>query len=283
MSELVYQIQHGGIHTSASLRTSNMNDLYPYIDMRWPEQESPVQRVISNPAISGIRTHLMPNFFEQMLNDAGKCPKFIVVGRNPKDVLISYYHYESSLPRVGLQDETFEEFFDRYMDNGLVFGNSVDHITNWWRYKDHPCVHVVMYESLLRDPKEHIRKIATFLGYTLTNEDVDRVHMESSVEAMRTRGFHAYHKNVEMDESKQSFFRKATKGDWRTVLSQSQQDYVDKQIKEKLHPLGIYFDDWWHVTMPGATCTLVSSLREDPNCGIPASSTENIHVFWTVC
>ena len=138
-------------------------------------------------------------------------------------------------------DETFEEFFERYRDNGVVFGNNTDHIADWWRYKQHPCVHIVFYEDLLDDFKGNIRQLAKFLECPLSEEDEERVYRASRLEVMKSRGITDYIE-ITMDESVQPFFRKATKGDWRTMFSSAHREYVDQQIKEKLHPLGLYLD-----------------------------------------
>ena len=143
-------------------------------------------------------------------------------------------------------NETFDEFFERYRDNGLKLGDGIDHIVSWWRYKEHPCVHIVLYEELLDNFKGNILQLAQFLECPLSLEDVERVRRESSFAAMRSRGIGAYHKDILIDESVQPFFRKAIKGDWRTMLSREQRGYVDEVIQKKLHPLGLYLDlDVW--------------------------------------
>ena len=218
-----------------------MSDLYPFVEYRAPWTQSPVHKVNSDPGIVGIRTHLRPTFFQRMLDDNKPCPRIIVVLRNPKDILVSYFHFERSRSDIQM-NETFEEFFARYRDNCLQFGDVIDHIVSWWSYRDHPCVHIVFYEDLLEDFTRTIRQLAKFLGCSLSMEDEERVCRESSLEAMRSRGVSAYYKGTLVDESVQPFFRKAIKGDWRTTFSNEQKDYVDQHIKEKLHPLGLYLD-----------------------------------------
>ena len=247
MSEIVYQIRHGRLSTFDTRSCINMSDMYPFVEFQTPWKDSPVQKVISDPGIVGIRTHLRPAFFKHMLDNIDTCPKFIVVLRNPKDTLVSFFHFERSRTDL-LMDENFEQFFERYRDNGLKFGDSIDHIVSWWRHKEHPCVHIVFYEDLLDNFMENIRQVAKFLECPLSVEDEERVRRESCLKAMRSRGVSAYHKDI-IDESVQPFFRKAIKGEWRTMFSKEQQNYVDRDIKAKLHPLGLYLDldvwIWW--------------------------------------
>ena len=133
---------------------------WPVTRKMFPFDDVIMQRVIFDPAIRDIRRRLMPFSFERM----SKCPRFINVCRNLKGILLPCYHYGSFLPCIGLWDETLEELFEKYVVNELVFSNTVYHITSWWRYKDHPCVYMVMYGSLLRILKN---TFATFVGYTL--------------------------------------------------------------------------------------------------------------------
>ena len=241
MSEIVHQIRHGGL-SPVDLRSGiYMGDLYPFIEFRTLGAHSFVHKVNSDPSIVGIRTHLRPEFFERMLEDTFTCPKIIVVLRNPKDVLVSLFHFERSRPDLEM-NETFDEFFERYRDNGLKFGNVIDHIVSWWRYKEHRRVHIVLYEDLLDDFEGNIRQLAKFLECPLSVKDEERVHRESCLTAMRSRGARAYHKDVFIDESVQPFFRKGIKGDWRTTFSSEHQKYMDQHIKARLHPLGLYID-----------------------------------------
>ena len=225
MSEIVYQIRHGRRSTRSCI---NMSDLYPFVEFQTPGKDSPVHKVNSDPNTVSIRTHLRPNFFKHILGNISTCPKFIVVLRNPKDILVSFHHFERS-HTVLLVDENFEQFFERYRDNGLKFGNGIDHIVSWWRYKEHPCVRIVFYEDLLDDFIENIRQVAKFLECPLSVEDEVRVRSESCLKAMRSRGVSAYQPDI-IDESVQPLFRKAIKGDWRTMFSKEQQNYVDQDI-----------------------------------------------------
>ena len=102
-------------------------------------------------------------------------------------------------------DESFEDFFERYCDNGIQYGDVIDYIVSWWRCKEHPCIHIVFYD-LLDDFTGNIHQLAKFLECTLSVDDEERVRRECNLDAMRLRGVHAYHKGSVIDESVQPFF-----------------------------------------------------------------------------
>jgi hypothetical protein len=119
--------------------------------------------------------------------------KYIYVTRNPRDVLVSFYHFLLSWVQVPTSDVTMEEFCDRlFAGRGSNSGRVWDHMLGWWQNKggDHPSSDVlwVTYEDLKDDLETWIRRVAAFIGVELDDELLEIVKRQSSFEFMKEHG-----------------------------------------------------------------------------------------------
>ena len=170
------------------------------------------------------------------------CPKFIVVARNPKDTLVSLYHFHRLLPPLGLSDLTWSEFFRSYEKGMFMYGDLVEYNLRWWQYKGHPNVLFMQYEEMLVDSVGATRQVANFMGRTLSVKQLDHVAALCSFEAMKQRGPASYLATAQhMDESAGSFFRKGIKGDWKNHFTDDQSTFVDKVLASKSDPHGLNY------------------------------------------
>ena len=63
-------------------------------------------------------------------------------------------------------------------------GDYWTHLLSWWRQRDNPDVLLLVYERMLREPRETIRRVAQFLGIPLDAELLEIAASESSFESM---------------------------------------------------------------------------------------------------
>ena len=219
-------------HTYPHIEAVGGNDLKPPLDVALEKGNS----------LLGVKTHLDSSFFLRQLQNPETCPRFLVVARNPKDTLVSFYHFHRSLHRIGFE-HPFEVFFEMFKQDALMYGNSIDYAASWWKYREHPRVHFVKYEDMLKDPTSNIAEIGSFLGNSLTKEDVSRIQEKTSFSAMKAKGIGVLFSAPDgVAEDRSQFFRKGVKGDWRNTLTQEMGEYVDEILKQRC-PEGLYFDE----------------------------------------
>lgn len=148
--------------------------------------------------------------------------KYIVVLRNPKDVLVSFYYHTTSTAYYGLQDLPFNDFFELFVDGEVECGSYYDWVLSWWQKKDCNNVMVTTYEDRMKDPTSDVIQIAKFLNIAYDNDIIKRTVEASSFGAMH---------DATNKWRKMNFLRKGIVGDWRTHLNDNQ----SKRLEEIFH------------------------------------------------
>ena len=130
-----------------------------------------------------LKTHLQYKFFEKAF--AKTKPKVIIVLRNLKDNLVSYYHFYHMVKDFGF-DKGFGEFFELVEENALVHGGWFDFNVGWWEHRDDPNFLFVTYEDMKKDIRSVIERICHFLNKTLKPELIDEIIDHTSFANMKT-------------------------------------------------------------------------------------------------
>uniref|UniRef100_A0A8C2Q635 Sulfotransferase n=1 Tax=Cyprinus carpio TaxID=7962 RepID=A0A8C2Q635_CYPCA len=135
-----------------------------------------------------IRTHC---FFSHLI----QCVFFqiLVLFRNPKDMLVSYYHFMNKNP-----------FFSDFMAGEVAWGSYFDHALTWEKRLDDPNVMMVTYEELKQNLSEDVKKISAFFNLPLTDEQVSNIAGGSTFNTMLENSWqfwqHLLQKSKQMDE-----------------------------------------------------------------------------------
>ncbi|XP_062835782.1 amine sulfotransferase isoform X2 [Anolis carolinensis] len=204
----------------------------------WLEYNVRKRDYVNRPSPRLFATHLPYNLVPKGLkNGRGK---IIYVARNPKDVLVSYYHYS----RVSVLLEEVEDF-EMIMDHFLaVIGDLwLDHVEGWFAQRDHLNILFLMYEEMKKDMRGCVMKICNFLGKRLTEEEIDDVVDKASFGKMSMdprSNYTATHDNL-LDLSKGRFMRKGTIGDWKNTMTVAQSEKFDSVFKERMEKLPFKF------------------------------------------
>ena len=220
-------------------RTTSFHDLFPEFEIANVDGLTcTLDRLPNSPRPFNFKSHLNVKFFKRYLDRPEICPKFVVVMRNVKDVIVSFYHFHQYLAKCDFKDHTFDEFFEKFKDQTIYMGDPIDHMIGWWKYKDHPNVLILFYEDMLRDTLKHIKDIGNFIDCPVSDDTAQRIKDGCSFLKMRDRGLEMY--LVAKFNEGTTFFRKGEIGDWKNFMSAEQASYVDNLVREKCHPLGLY-------------------------------------------
>ncbi|XP_051957250.1 sulfotransferase 6B1 [Xyrauchen texanus] len=179
--------------------------------------EAPPQRLLG--------THLHPDNMPATFFT--KKPKILVVFRNPKDTLVSYFHFMNKNP-VLPSAEPWDKFFSEFMAGEVPWGSYFDHALAWEKRLDDPNVMIVTFEELKQNLSEGVKNIAEFFSFPLTKEQISNISGESTFNAMLENSQKS-HGNFG-----QVFFRKGEVGDWKNHFTEDQSKQMDELFQTKL-------------------------------------------------
>ena len=168
-----------------------------------------------------------------------KGPKTIIVLRNPKDVLVSFYHMYRMSTLFGNFDRSWDEFFEMFKADQLQYGNWFDHTIGWWALRHLPNVIIFTYEDMLKDTKGAVKRLAAFLGKSLTEEVIDTIVHHVSFDQMKTNPSVNFSTSANFNLEIVPFIRKGQVGDWGNYFSKEQNEFIDALMKERLEGTGI--------------------------------------------
>ncbi|CAN8203701.1 unnamed protein product [Coccothraustes coccothraustes] len=195
---------------------------FPYLEIGDAEK---YERMSKLPSPRFMVTHLHPENLPKSIfqNNA----KILVLVRNPKDTAVSYYHFCNNLP-VMPSFASWDEYFADFMNGKLAWGSYFDHLVEWNKYIDNERIMTISYEELKEDPILGMKKIASFFGFSLCEEDFSRIAKKTSFKAMKEKSSETHGKFGDI------LFRKGVIGNWRDVFSKAQNEEMDRKFQDSL-------------------------------------------------
>jgi hypothetical protein len=154
-------------------------------------------------------------------------PRVIYIVRDPRDVAVSFYHYNLKVRRF-TDEVMLDEFVNRFVAAKIwpsvdLYGTWENHVLSWVNMRggsENFCF--VRYEDMLRDPVAELKKMSPLLDITPNQETLARAVELSSADRMRalekTQTGWVSTKGTRKDKP---FVRVAKSGNWQSVLSEA--------------------------------------------------------------
>ncbi len=207
------------------------------------------------PASFATTWQIMPDIYKKTNRQLAKLPrprfikshepfdsrynKVVYIVRDPRDVLISYYHFHRKFQLID-DGHPIERYGDDFLVGRLPYGSWGEHIGGWIdaRKGDDDFL-MVRYEDLLSYGPETVRKICSFVGISANQSAIDRALRLSSAERMRA-----------LEEKEQSLWssrgvrtdikhvRQARAGTWREELPKDLAEAVASKWGDLMTSLG---------------------------------------------
>ncbi|KAI3685009.1 hypothetical protein L6452_34240 [Arctium lappa] len=175
--------------------------------------------------------------------------KFVYVCRDPKDVLISKWHFACKIRSKDLKPVAFEEAFELFCDGVSDYGPYWDHVLSYWKasLESPDMILFLKYEEMKKQPVVEVRKLAAFMGKPFTVEEEEKGEVEKIVELCsfeKLSGLEVNKNGVEKlgklaVVERGDFFRKGEVGDWKNYLSEEMKERIDRISDEKFKDSGL--------------------------------------------
>ena len=184
-----------------------------------------------------IRTHLPYALLKEQL--AAARPKVLVALRNPKDCLVSYYHFLKNNEDIFGFYGDFNAFFQLVMEKRLTFGDWFDHVLGWWAMHDSDHVLFLEYEDMVKDLRLEVQNIVDFLEIDVEEDAIDEVTRQCHFKEMAKNPMTQLRIFPFLDADVKRYMRKGVVGDWKEHLNEEQNEYIDGIYKERVKGTGI--------------------------------------------
>ncbi|MCL7041677.1 hypothetical protein MKW94_005832 [Papaver nudicaule] len=227
------------------LLTSNPHLLLPFLDSLYSKDQNPDLTCFSvnNRLLS---THFPLEGLLECIKDS-KC-KLIYICRDPKDAVISFWHFMAKHSPKNFGTSSLEVLFERFCDGVVGYGPFWDHVLGYWKMSlQFPQkVLFLRYEELKNEPNHHLIKLAQFLGYPFSAEEVN----EGVVEGLIKLCSFDHLSNLEVNRNGKitirkgeiecsAFFRRGEVGDHVNYLTPAMVERLDKITQEKFLDYGL--------------------------------------------
>ncbi|XP_053122740.1 sulfotransferase 2B1-like [Hemicordylus capensis] len=233
MSEILCLIRHEGDPTW--VRNVNLWNRTP-----WIEVVEGMKLALKYPPPRLLNTHLPIQLFPKSILHSKA--KIFYTARNPKDVLVSFYHF-SKTQRYLKDPGTVEEFLEEFLNGKVIFGSWFDHVKGWLEMKDRANIFFITYEELQQDLRGSVERICRFLGKELNSQQIDSVVENASFHKMKDNKMSNFSQIADdvMDHTKGKLMRKGICGDWKNHLTVAQSEHFDRVYQENMRGVKMTF------------------------------------------
>ncbi|KAM4631662.1 sulfotransferase 1B1-like isoform 2-T2 [Discoglossus pictus] len=180
-----------------------------------------------------IKTHLPMSLLPKSFLEK-KC-KIIYVARNPKDVVVSYYHFDQ-MNNLHPEPGSWDQYLEKFKQGEAGYGPWGPHVREFWDLRHQKNVLYLFYEDMLEDPKREIRKLAMFLGKNLSEDVLESIQEHTSFKSMKENPKTNYTSvpSSVMDQSVSPFMRKGICGDWKNHFTVAQSEKFDEYYQREM-------------------------------------------------
>ncbi|CAL8337899.1 sulfotransferase family 2, cytosolic sulfotransferase 3 [Gadus morhua] len=178
-------------------------------------------------------SHLPYNLMPSSLSSSKA--KVIYVTRNPKDAMVSSFHFHKM---ANFLDDpgNFQEFMDKFLTGQVMFGKWTDHVKSWKHADLGDRILYTTYEAMVENLPGSLGEFSTFLCNNLSEKTLLGIADHCCFKNMSKNPMSNYSLVPKefMDPSKSQFLRKGISGDWKNHFSPEQDLKFSACISEEM-------------------------------------------------
>ncbi len=233
MLQIVTQVAHLG-----GGEFEHIHDLVP-----WPDPPMPGLVDLKEPTWDSAPTKLraVKTHWEAPFVPYNPDARYIIVVRDPKDVLVSSYHFADSIfsgVREHVSPETWTHLFAR---GRSPFGSWAAHTASFWPWRERTNALFVRFEEMKADLEGTVRRVAEFMDVPLTEVQLGEVVRKSSFNYMKAIDHKFAPPSAAPGREQAVMLRSGETGQAKAFLSAAQRREVDRAMAREVELLGSDF------------------------------------------
>jgi hypothetical protein len=166
------------------------------------------------------------------------CKKAVYLLRDPRDVVVSEYHYQK---RIRVYDKTFGDFVVEFVKGKTnQFCSWYEHVKSWLTAGsgERLALYVVKYEDMRHRTRDVVGEVLDFLGVSVNENVVENAIRNNTIEKMREKEDSV--EKIVFKNSRQDirFVRQGAVEGWLQTLSADQVRLIEECTWEILEQFG---------------------------------------------
>lgn len=231
---LVYLILNKGVPVQENER---LDKIFPHLEEVGSDYISSNKKYCDRRL---IKTHLPYDMTPQNTK-----AKYITVIRNPKDCVVSFFHHTRGfIKHYDFADGLFSDYFKLFVDGKVDFGSYFHCTKSWLDHRNDPNVLLMTYESIRKNTRDSILKIADFIELPDTDnrKTLREMLLENNEEILKRVLEHSSLDNMKKNPLRWSserprehtpFIRKGNVGQWDEIMTETQAQILNQKMKSE--------------------------------------------------
>jgi len=175
-----------------------------------------------------------PRFFRVHASYDASLPKVVYVLRDPRDALVSYWHFKKLVDRNG--PPTIKELV-RTDDDWVCSWDQ--HVAGWLFEHQHPQLLVVRYEDMHRNAAAALKAVLDFAGLPCRPADIESAVEASRFENMR-KAEEKFGLGTPVADPTERFVRRGKIGSWKEELTGDDLRALEERFGETMVKVGYH-------------------------------------------
>lgn len=180
-----------------------------------------------------IKTHLGWELFPKQILSGEKKPKIVFITRNIKDVMVSSYHHFS---KIKCCNPDFNQHVKDVMNDHMCYGPFFKFLSGHLKHHEFSGSLILRYEDLVENFSTEVKRLANYLGKTITDEEVKALKEFVSIQKMKKQGYgREYFKGFQGFEDS-CLIREGKNASYKEMIDEKTNkiidDWIDKSLKK---------------------------------------------------
>ncbi|XP_022913175.1 luciferin sulfotransferase-like [Onthophagus taurus] len=192
---------------------------------------NPIKLLEDDEKVRYIKSHLPWNFLPKQIVNGIKTPKIIHVIRNPKQVVLSYYHHATNIFPVF--KGSLNQFVDAYIKGEVLYGDYFTTVLPYLEQKHRENLLIITYEEMSSDLIGVINKVSKFMNKSYSDEAIKELAKHLSFDQMKEN--RAVNKSDFVKNESVKFIRKGKSDSYKSELDEEMikklDDWIEKSTK----------------------------------------------------